>query len=105
QSSLPIELGLGKNAQADVIRIRWPDGVVQAELDVAAGPVVRVTETNRKGTSCPVLFAWDGRRYRFVTDFLGAGALGELGPDGSPRPPRPEESLKLEPDALAPDGG
>jgi hypothetical protein len=34
-----------------------------------------------------------------VTDFLGAGAVGEQGPDGC-RPPRPEESVKIEPGQL-----
>ncbi len=50
--------------------------------------------------SCPILFAWNGRRFVFVNDFLGAGSLGETGPDGTTRPPRPEESVKIEPDQL-----
>ena len=44
--------------------------------------------------SCPILFAWNGRRFVFVNDFLGAGSIGETGPDGTCRPPRPEESVK-----------
>src|SRR5262249_7881314 len=51
------------------------------------------------------LFAWDGQRFVFVTDFLGAGSMGELGPDGTCRPPRPEESVKIEPGLLAPKDG
>src|SRR5207248_2450592 len=94
QSLLPTTLGMGKHGRADVVRVRWPDAVIQAELGVNAGSVVRVTETNRKGTSCPVLLAWDGERFAFVTDFLGAGALGEAGPDGSVRPALTEESVK-----------
>lgn len=101
QSSLPIDLGLGKATQAEVIRIRWPDGVPQAELNIAAGQTTRITELNRKGTSCPVLFVWDGQRYRYVTDFLGAGTVGEVGADGSTRPPRPEESLAIDGRMLA----
>ena len=66
---------------------------------------MKINEINRKPISCPVLFAWDGQGYRFVTDFLGAGALAELGTDGKVRPPRPEESLKLEPGTLAPRDG
>lgn len=105
QSRQPLTLGLGRHPQADVVRVRWPDNTWQAEFDVAAGKVVRIEETNRKTTSCPVLFAWDGRRFGFVTDFLGAGALGELQPDGSCRPPRPEESVKIEPNQLVPRDG
>src|SRR5262249_45404908 len=55
--------------------------------------------------SCPVLLTWDGEKFVFVTDFLGAGALGECGPDGSIRPPRPEESVKIEPGRLVPKDG
>lgn len=105
QSRMPLALGLGKAGTADVVRIRWPDGVPQAELDLAAGEVRRLVEKNRKGTSCPVLLTWDGTRYTFLTDFLGGGALGEMGADGSVRPPRPEESVKIEPGRLVPRNG
>jgi Tfp pilus assembly protein PilF len=105
QSRLPLEFGLGRAAAADVVRVRWPDGVPQAELDQPAGAVQRVTEVNRKGSSCPVLLAWDGSRFAFVTDFLGAGSVGELAADGSTRPPRPEESVKIEPGRLVPRDG
>jgi hypothetical protein len=48
---------------------------------------------------------WDGERFTFVTDFLGGGALGESGPDGSTRAPRPEESVKIEPVQLVAKNG
>ncbi len=105
QSLLPTALGLGKAGRADVVRVRWPDAVIQAELGVNANTVFRLIETNRKGTSCPVLMAWDGEKFAFVTDFLGGGALGESGPDGSIRPPRPEESVKIEPGQLVAKNG
>ena len=97
QPRLPVVLGLGPAARADVVRIRWPDGVPQAELDVAAGKLVRIEETSRKTTSCPVLFAWDGSGYAFVTDLLGAGVTGEMLPDGTARVPRPHESVLVRP--------
>ncbi len=105
QSRLPLVLGLGKYRQADVLRLRWPDGIHQAELNLAAGFPVRIEEINRQPSSCPVLLTWDGSRYRFVTDFLGAGVLGETGPDGQVRPPRPEESVKIEASQLVPRDG
>jgi len=105
QSQLPTILGLGKHDKAQALRVRWPDNVVQAELDIAAGTPYKLVETNRKGTSCPVLMVWDGERFVFVTDFLGAGALGESGPDGSVRPPRGEESVKIEPGRMVPKNG
>src|SRR5262249_35075810 len=105
QPRLPLLFGVGKATKADAVRVRWPDGIPQAELDIPTCEIVRITELNRKGTSCPVLLAWDGERFRFVTDFLGAGSMGEVGPDGSVRPPRPEESVKIEPGQLVPRDG
>jgi tetratricopeptide (TPR) repeat protein len=96
QSRQPLVLGLGKHSQAEVVRLRWPDNCWQAELNQPACHVIRIDEHNRKPDSCPLLFAWDGRRFGFVGDFLGGGALGEAGPDGTCRQPRPEESVKIE---------
>lgn len=104
QSCGPLIFGLGSTPVAEAVQIRWPDFVPQSELHLPAGAHT-ITEINRKSTSCPVLFAWNGERFVFVTDILGAGALAELNPDGSVRPPRPEESLKLEPHTLQPHQG
>jgi cytochrome c-type biogenesis protein CcmH/NrfG len=100
QSREPLRFGLGPATTADVIRIQWPDGVPQAELAAQAGPLLRVSEISRKSSSCPILLTWDGSKYTFVTDFLGAGSMGELAADGTTRPPRPEESIKIEPGQL-----
>jgi tetratricopeptide (TPR) repeat protein len=105
QSLVPTALGIGKRDRADVVRFKWPDLVLQAELDAPARSVFKVIELNRKETSCPVLMVWDGEKFVFVTDFLGGGALGESGPDGAIRPPRGEESVKIEPGLLVPKNG
>jgi Tfp pilus assembly protein PilF len=104
QSARPVLVGLGKHPEPELIRVYWPDGCQQAEFNQAAGPcgVLRIEEDNRKIDSCPLLFTWDGKRFAFVTDFLGAGSVGECEPDGGHRPPRPEESVKIEPEQMAP---
>lgn len=96
QSLVPVEIGIGRATQADAVRIRWPDCVVQAELATPSCEIVTIGEINRKPTSCPVLMTWDGTKWVYITDFLGGGALGECGADGSVRPSRPEESVKIE---------
>jgi tetratricopeptide (TPR) repeat protein len=101
QSRQPLLLGLGKAAHADFVSLRWPDGVWQAELNLPACQHALLRETNRKGTSCPLLFAWNGAGYGFVTDFIGAGTIGEPLPGGGFRPPRPEESVALAAEQLA----
>ena len=52
QSMTPTVLGLGKAGRADVLRVRWPRGAVQAELNVAAGPF-RLEETGRGAAPRP----------------------------------------------------
>jgi hypothetical protein len=69
-------LGLGEHASAETVRVLWPSGVLQDELDVAAGKIAGVEELDRKGSSCPILYAWDGDRFAFITDFLGGAAIG-----------------------------
>jgi tetratricopeptide (TPR) repeat protein len=96
QSLVPAEIGIGRAMQADAVRIRWPDCVVQSELAAISCEIVTIGEINRKPTSCPVLMTWDGSKWVYVTDFLGGGALGECGADGTTRPARPEESVKIE---------
>jgi lipoprotein NlpI len=105
QSHQPLVLGLGRFSRVNVLRLRWPDAACQAELDLACHGLLPIVERNRKRSSCPILFTWDGQHFVFVTDFLGAGSVGEFSPDGSTRPPRPEESLKIEPGQLAPLNG
>jgi hypothetical protein len=102
QSHQPLLLGLGPYTQADVLRLRWPDNTWQAEFNIATKQLTRIEETNRRTGSCPVLFAWDGRRFGFATDFLGAGSMGESQPGGGYRPPRPEESIPIEAEQLVP---
>ncbi|HTF62433.1 MAG TPA: hypothetical protein VK638_06930 [Edaphobacter sp.] len=53
----------------------WPTGVPQDEIDVAAGKLL-LQELDRRGSSCPVLFAWDGKKYQFVSDVIGAAVVG-----------------------------
>ena len=70
----PAHFGLGGQTEADVTRISWPNGITQADFEFAADQVI-VAEQRLKG-SCPWLFAHDGTRMRFVTDFIWRSPLG-----------------------------
>ena len=102
QSQQPLALGLAGADRADFVALLWSDGVFQSELDLAVGQVHQLVETQRQLASCPVLFAWDGEKYAFVSDILGVGGIGfALGPD-SYSTPRPYESFMMPPGSLVP---
>ncbi len=92
---LRIHAGLGPYAKVDWLRILWPDGVLQAELEVPADQVLSLRELQRKTSSCPHLFAWDGRRFAFIADFGGMGGLGYLAEPGVYAGPDSTEYLRI----------
>ncbi len=90
QSKVDIIAGLGKAKQADVVRMLWPSGVIQDEIEVASNKPASILELDRRGSSCPVLFAWNGQRYQFITDMIGAGVVGHwVGPNQRDIPIQP----------------
>jgi hypothetical protein len=105
QGVAPVVVGLDGRATAALVRVRWPDGTLQCELDVPAGQVLRLVEHNRKTGSCPVLFAWDGQRYVCIADFLGGGGLGYLVAPGVYSQPDRDEAVAIAPGQLAANGG
>jgi len=98
QSSTDIIVGLGQSKDADIVRMLWPSGVLQDEIDeaqVAGDKKHEILEIDRRGSSCPTLFVWNGERYEFVADMLGAGVVGHwIGPNQRDIP-RPVEWIKI----------
>jgi hypothetical protein len=99
-------LGLGPEAKADLVSIRWCEGVIQAEPEVRVPPCdparcVRIEEVQRKAASCPVVFAWDGTRFAFVADCMGGGGLGFYGAPASD----PTERVRIAGSLLKPRDG
>ena len=98
--AFPVTLGFGKEPKADVIRVFWPRGILQSLTDVPVNQSILVIEAQVEPPSCPSLFAWDGERYRLVTDFLGNGVIGYLLEPGLYNPPDSDEYVKIEGDRL-----
>jgi tetratricopeptide (TPR) repeat protein len=97
-----IIFGLGRRAAPDGIRVLWPSGIVQAELELTASTAankscsaVAVTELDRKPSSCPYLYAWNGERFEFVTDFMGGGEMGYWEAPGERNVPDPDEYVRI----------
>jgi tetratricopeptide (TPR) repeat protein len=103
-----ILFGLGKRPTADAVRVIWPSGIVQAETEIAriANPatksfaVLDVTELDRKPSSCPYLYTWNGERFEFITDFMGGGEMGYLEEPGRHNTPDADEYVRIRSDQL-----
>jgi Tfp pilus assembly protein PilF len=97
--------GLGPRAGADAVRVLWPAGILQTEMGDEKKTALLVKELDRKPSSCPYLYAWDGERFAFVTDFMGGGEMGyRLGP-GQWNHPDPDEYVRLTDEQLRPRNG
>ncbi|MDT5270506.1 MAG: hypothetical protein QOH49_2692 [Acidobacteriota bacterium] len=92
--------GLGSRTLADAVRVIWPSGVVQAETELPAErggttAALRVEELDRKPSSCPYLYTWNGSRFEFVTDFMGGGEMGAWAGPGQYNLPDPDEYVRI----------
>jgi tetratricopeptide (TPR) repeat protein len=101
QAAPQILVGLGKADNIDLLRILWPTGVLQDEIDLPHTQVIAMKEADRRGSSCPVLFAWDGHKYRLVTDVIGAAVVGHWFTPTQRNIPNPGEWIKVDGDRLA----
>jgi Flp pilus assembly protein TadD len=100
QGSNEILVGLGHQTRVDIVRMLWPTGVLQDETDVALGKPLVFNELDRRGSSCPTLFAWDGQRYTFISDVIGAAVVGHWISPTERNVADPDEWLKVDGDRL-----
>ncbi|MGB6974931.1 MAG: FG-GAP-like repeat-containing protein [Terracidiphilus sp.] len=91
-----ILVGLGKADHIDLLRILWPTGVLQDEINLPRTQVIAMKEADRRGSSCPVLFVWNGREYKLVTDVIGAGVVGHWFTPTRRNTPNPSEWIKVD---------
>ena len=105
QGPSEIIAGLGQETRADVVRVLWPTGVYQDEIDLAANEPHELLEIDRRGSSCPVLFAWNGTRYELISDVIGAAVFGHwVGPNQRDLPD-PDEYIKVDGSRVQPRNG
>jgi hypothetical protein len=71
-----LEIGVGQHEKLDTLKVHWFD-LATTLVDVPVDArVLTLDELTLPTGSCPYLYAWDGKRFRFVTDILGAAPLG-----------------------------
>ncbi len=99
-AGVPLHFGLGRRDAADTVRISWPNGLIQNETRQPAGAVKTYAEAPRLSGSCPMIFTWDGSRFRFLTDVLGVAPLGASAGDGEYFPVDHDEYVQVPGEAL-----
>ena len=116
-----LRFGLGARQAPDVARVLWPSGILQAETsfdeataapkpasakaDLSRRSAITITELDRKPSSCPYLFTWNGSRFEFVTDFMGGGEMGAWLAPAVWNQPDPDEYVRITADQLRPANG
>jgi tetratricopeptide (TPR) repeat protein len=95
QNAPTLLVGLGKQKATDVVRLLWPTGVPQDEVNLVAEKTQTIGELDRRGSSCPILFSWNGREYEFIADMIGPGVVGHWVAPGERDVPDADEYLKV----------
>jgi hypothetical protein len=106
----PELVGFGEKP-IDVLRVSWPNGVVQGNFGLAPGQGLLVAQRLGQVGSCPFLYTWNGTTYEFISDVLGITPLGlpmAPGMPGSPPmmvPPDHDEYVLVKGEQLVPKDG
>ena len=95
-----VAFGLGTRQTADVVRVLWPSGILQSETTIPDKGRMTIEELDRKPSSCPYLYTWNGSRFEFVTDFLGGGEMGDWVGPATWNTPDPDEYVRIRGDQL-----
>lgn len=95
-----VHFGLGHHRMANVARIVWPNGTVQAEFDLSANQETLAGQ--RLKGSCPWVFTYDGNEFQFVKDFIWRSPLGlRINAQATAGVIQTEDWIKLPGDRLA----
>jgi len=92
---VPLLLGVRSYEQVDTLRITWPNGLVQNEIKEPVGKNISYKEKPRLSGSCPMIFAWNGTKFEFITDVLGVAPLGASSGDGQYFPVNHREYVEI----------
>ena len=102
-------VGLGAQKWADVVRVTWPNGVIQQELDLEEGVAIMLDNPafgeQPEGLigSCPFLYTWNGETFEFISDVIGITPLGLPMAPGMLVPPDHDEYVLVRGDQLKAD--
>lgn len=97
---VPLLFDTGDSPIADVVRITWPNGLIQNETKQATNKAWRYEEAQRLSGSCPMIWTWNGSEFRFITDVLGVAPLGASDGEGTYFPVDHDEYVTIPAGAL-----
>ena len=100
-AGVPLLFDTGAAASVDVVRITWPNGLIQNETRQAAGRAYTYREAQRLSGSCPMVWTWNGRATQFISDVLGVAPLGASDGEGTFFPVDHDEYVSIPGAALA----
>ena len=99
-AGLPLVFRLGNHATVDTVRVFWPNGLIQNEVNQPINRILTIREKPRLSGSCPMIYTWDGGHFRFLTDVLGVAPLGATSSDGRFFPTNHQEHVFIPSDRL-----
>ena len=102
---IPLLFGVRAQQEIDTVRITWPNGLIQNQPKQASGKAEVYKEAQRLSGSCPMIFAWNGREFEFITDVLGVAPLGASSGDGKYFPLDHDEYIQIPGRSLVPVNG
>jgi hypothetical protein len=97
---VPLLFGMGAYKVVDTVRITWPNGTIQNEMQQAANQAPVYEEAQRLSGSCPMIFTWNGTTFEFITDVLGVAPLGASAGDGAYFPVDHDEYVQIDGSSL-----
>lgn len=107
-----VHLGIGAVqglSEVDGLRVRWPQGIIQAitREDIAEVDECCLTFRQKEGliASCPFLYVKTPSGWEFISDVVGIAPLDEWLPPGGTPHQDPEEWVRLDPKWLESTGG
>jgi len=92
---VPLLFPVGGNMSVDVVRITWPNGLIQNETNQATNKTYVYEEKQRLSGSCPMIWTWNGRAFEFITDVLGVAPLGASDGEGTYFPVDHDEFVSI----------
>ncbi len=75
-TGVPVLFQVGSYPVVDTVRITWPNGLIQNEVNQRTNQAYLYKEAQRLSGSCPMIWTWDGHEFQFITDILGVAPLG-----------------------------